>query len=228
MLANTTESPGTDTLVMFILLVILVLFRARSQSATSRRGRSRRGRAPARAELLKHPLARAVRYAGIGAPPRRRARCSRSSTTLPSRLIDYSTVLVFLMVAVSATVLTGWAGQLSLGQFAFVAIGAYLTAYYGQSAGLPARRSRWARSGVSAIAIVIGIPALRVRGLYLAIITLGFALVVSGYLHPAQTGSTPPSPASARASHPPDDRSVGLRDRQGRVLLLLLRRRCWS
>ena len=35
----------------------------------------------------------------------------------------------------SATVLTGWAGQLSLGQFAFVAIGAYLTAYYSQSLG---------------------------------------------------------------------------------------------
>jgi ABC-type branched-subunit amino acid transport system permease subunit len=34
-----------------------------------------------------------------------------------------------LMVAVSATVLTGWAGQLSLGQFAFVAVGAYLTAF---------------------------------------------------------------------------------------------------
>jgi ABC-type branched-subunit amino acid transport system ATPase component/ABC-type branched-subunit amino acid transport system permease subunit len=100
---------------------------------------------------------------------------------LPSRLIDYSTVLVFLMVAVSATVLTGWAGQLSLGQFAFVAVGAYLTAYYSADMGYLASMALGALWGVL-IAIVIGLPALRVRGLYLGIITLGFALVVSGYL----------------------------------------------
>ena len=87
------------------------------------------------------------------------------------------------MVAVSATVLTGWAGQLSLGQFAFVAIGAYLTAYYGQEMGfLPVDvalgalwgvgdrdRDRHPRARASAASIS-------------AIITLGFALVVSGYL----------------------------------------------
>ena len=85
------------------------------------------------------------------------------------------------MVAVSATVLTGWAGQLSLGQFAFVAIGAYLTAYYGQSLGFVPSLALGTLWGVG-VAIVIGLPALRVRGLYLAIITLGFALAVSNYV----------------------------------------------
>jgi ABC-type branched-subunit amino acid transport system ATPase component/ABC-type branched-subunit amino acid transport system permease subunit len=78
-------------------------------------------------------------------------------------------------------VLTGWAGQLSLGQFSFVAIGAYLTAYYGQSLGFIPSILLGTLWGIG-VALVIGIPALRVRGLYLAIITLGFALMVSNSL----------------------------------------------
>ena len=111
-LAN--EDKGTVTLVMFILLLLLVLVRARAESTDdSAWTLTPRGRA-GREELLKHPLARVVRYGGIGlllaigiALPQ--------FESLPSRLIDYSFVLVFLIVAVSATVLTGWAGQLSLG-----------------------------------------------------------------------------------------------------------------
>jgi ABC-type branched-subunit amino acid transport system permease subunit/ABC-type branched-subunit amino acid transport system ATPase component len=178
-LANTTESPGTNLMVMFVVLVLLVLFRARSQaeeSAWTLTPRSRTGRA----ELLEHPLARLVRYGGI-AVLLAIGLLLPQFEDLPSRLIDYSTVLVFLMVAVSATVLTGWAGQLSLGQFAFVAVGAYLTAYYGSSMGFLPSVALGVAWGVG-IAIVIGIPALRVRGLYLGIITLGFAVVVSGYL----------------------------------------------
>ncbi len=177
--ANFTEEPGTNTLVMFIVLVVLVLLRARSQTDDSAWTLTPRSR-PGAAELLNHPLARAVRYAGIGLLILVGLLLPQFET-LPSRLIDYATVLVFLMVAVSATVLTGWAGQLSLGQFAFVAVGAYLTAYYGKEMGFLPSMALGALWGVL-IAIVIGIPALRVRGLYLGIITLGFALVVSGYL----------------------------------------------
>jgi ABC-type branched-subunit amino acid transport system ATPase component/ABC-type branched-subunit amino acid transport system permease subunit len=177
--ANSTEEPGTNILVMFVVLVILVLLRARSQTDESAWTLTPRSR-PGAAELLNHPLARTVRYVGIGLLILVGLLLPQFET-LPSRLIDYATVLVFLMVAVSATVLTGWAGQLSLGQFAFVAVGAYLTAYYGQSMGFLPSMALGALWGVL-IAIVIGIPALRVRGLYLGIITLGFALVVSGYL----------------------------------------------
>ena len=191
-LAN--EDKGTVTLVMFVLLLLLVLVRARAESTDdSAWTLTPRGRA-GREELLRHPLARVVRYGGIAvllaigiALPQ--------FESLPSRLIDYSFVLVFLIVAVSATVLTGWAGQLSLGQFAFVAIGAYFTAYYagtvndavdihlpgGQGHGFLVAVAIAVLWGVL-IAIVIGIPALRVRGLYLGVITLGFSLVVSNWV----------------------------------------------
>ena len=179
-LSNSTGSPGADTLVMFVLLVLLVLFRARSQradeSAWTLTPRSR----AARAELLKHPLARTARIIGFGL-------LIVAGLALPlffsaaTEMNDLTSILIFLMVAVSATVLTGWAGQLSLGQFAFVAIGAYLTSYYGQSLGFLPSLALGTLWGVG-VAIVIGIPALRVRGLYLAIITLGFALAVSNFV----------------------------------------------
>lgn len=179
-LVITNGDPGTDALVMFILLVLLVLVRARAQRAEeSSWTLTPRSRA-ARSELLKHPLARAARFIGFGtlllaglALPQ--------FISLPSKLNDATDILIFLMVAVSATVLTGWAGQLSLGQFAFVAIGGYLTAYYGQELGFLPSLALGTAWGVG-VALVIGLPALRVRGLYLAIITLGFALAVSNYV----------------------------------------------
>jgi ABC-type branched-subunit amino acid transport system ATPase component/ABC-type branched-subunit amino acid transport system permease subunit len=165
---------------MFILLIVVVLFRARSQSADESAWTLTPRTRAARAELLKHPLARVVRYAGV-------ALLFAAGLALPAffttavDMNDMTSVLIFLMVAVSATVLTGWAGLLSLGQFSFVAIGAYLTAYYGQSLGFLPSIALGTLWGIG-VAVVIGLPALRVRGIYLAIITLGFALMVSNYL----------------------------------------------
>jgi len=179
-LSNSSGHPGTNTLVMFILLVVLVLVRARSQTADeSAWTLTPRSRA-ARAELLKHPIARAAKFIGFGILLVGGLVLPQFVHT-PSKFNDYTDVLIFLMVAVSATVLTGWAGQLSLGQFAFVAVGAYLTAYYGQSLGFLPSIALGTLWGIG-IAVAIGIPALRLRGLYLGIITLGFALAVSNYL----------------------------------------------
>jgi branched-chain amino acid transport system permease protein len=78
------------------------------------------------------------------------------------------------VIALSLTVLTGWAGQVSLGQFGLVAVGAILAARnpdMNLALLLPL-------AGVvtALVAIVVGLPALRIRGLYLAVTTLGFAL----------------------------------------------------
>lgn len=179
-LSNTTRNPGVDTLVMFVLLVVLVLLRARNQRAEESSWTLTPRSKAAKADLLKHPAARAARFAGYGV-------LVVGGLLLPqflhevTRLTDATSILIFMMVAVSATVLTGWAGQLSLGQFAFVAIGAYMTAYYGQTVGFLPSVALGTAWGVG-IAIVIGIPALRVRGLYLAVITLGFALAVSNFI----------------------------------------------
>ena len=90
---------------------------------------------------------------------------------------------IYGIVAVSLVVLTGWAGQISLGQFGLVGAGALATG------GLIARHNIdffaalaiGAAAGV-VVALVIGLPAVRIQGLYLAVTTLAFGYAMQGYL----------------------------------------------
>ncbi|MFN2569492.1 MAG: ABC transporter permease, partial [Candidatus Dormibacteria bacterium] len=98
----------------------------------------------------------------------------------PSKIFLFSEVLIYALVALSLTVLTGWAGQLSLGQFGFAGVGA------AAAAGLTLRGVPFLAAlalatllGVLA-AVVVGLPALRVRGLFLSITTLAFGTAVIG------------------------------------------------
>jgi ABC-type branched-subunit amino acid transport system ATPase component/ABC-type branched-subunit amino acid transport system permease subunit len=80
------------------------------------------------------------------------------------------------MVAVSLTVLTGWAGQLSLGQFALVGLGGVTTyALFEHRLQFPV--AVLVGAVVAAVtAAVVGLPALRMRGLFLAVSTLALAV----------------------------------------------------
>jgi ABC-type branched-subunit amino acid transport system ATPase component/ABC-type branched-subunit amino acid transport system permease subunit len=96
--------------------------------------------------------------------------------THPSTTFLLAHVFVFAIVGLSVTVLTGWAGQLSLGQFAFVGLGAFIAAALHRQ-GLPfAIAVVLATLSGSIAALVIGFPALRIKGVYLAITTLAFAV----------------------------------------------------
>jgi ABC-type branched-subunit amino acid transport system ATPase component/ABC-type branched-subunit amino acid transport system permease subunit len=100
----------------------------------------------------------------------------------PSQNVALSQTLLFAVIGLSVTVLTGWAGQLSLGQFAFAGLGAFVT--FGlASRGVPFL-SAVAYGTVAGVlvALLIGFPALRVRGLFLAVTTLGFAVATRGWL----------------------------------------------
>jgi branched-chain amino acid transport system permease protein len=87
------------------------------------------------------------------------------------------------IVALSLVVLTGWAGQVSLGQFAFVAVGAVVAGALTARVGL----SFWlavplASAFTAAFAVAVGLPALRIRGLFLAVTTFAFAVAVRSLL----------------------------------------------
>ena len=86
------------------------------------------------------------------------------------------------IVAVSLVVLTGWAGQISLGQFGLVGAGAAV------AGGLVAKHNidffAALALGIGAgvlVAVVIGLPAVRIQGLYLAVVTLAFAYAMQNY-----------------------------------------------
>jgi branched-chain amino acid transport system permease protein len=85
---------------------------------------------------------------------------------------------IFAVIGLSINVITGHAGQISLGHQAFVGIGAFMSAYVTTKTSLSlyiALPIAGLTGGV--LAMVLGVVALRVRGLYLALITLAFGLV---------------------------------------------------
>lgn len=94
-----------------------------------------------------------------------------------------TTYAIFGAVGVSLVVLTGWAGQVSLGQFAFVAVGSLTGGVVISDLHLPFLVALLAGTLASAIvAVIVGLPALRVQGLYLAVTTLALAVAVSSLM----------------------------------------------
>jgi branched-chain amino acid transport system permease protein len=100
-----------------------------------------------------------------------------------SRINLAAVIVIFGLIGLSLVVLTGWLGQVSLGQMGFAGVGAAfgggLTYHY--NADLSLGLLIGGAAGALA-AIVVGYPALRRRGLTLAVSTLGFALFVSSYV----------------------------------------------
>ncbi len=106
---------------------------------------------------------------------------------------DLALVLTYAVVSLSLTVAIGWAGQVSLGQFAFVGAGAFIAAHL-----MP---KGWSVLFLVIVCGLVGallmglvaLPALRVPGLTLAVTTLGFAVVAPDWLfHRGWFGSAQP------------------------------------
>ncbi|MHB8671285.1 MAG: ATP-binding cassette domain-containing protein, partial [Acidimicrobiales bacterium] len=92
-------------------------------------------------------------------------------------------VAIYGILATSLVVLTGWSGQVSLGQFAFAGVGAATTAGLLVHQHLDLFLALMCAGAVgAAVAVVVGIPALRMPGLLLAVATMAFAVPVSTYL----------------------------------------------
>ena len=84
-----------------------------------------------------------------------------------------NTILIAVIGAVGLNILVGFTGQISLGQGGFLAVGAFTSALLYQRADLPAPLSILCAVVVTAGAgALFGLPALRLKGLYLAIATL--------------------------------------------------------
>ena len=88
-----------------------------------------------------------------------------------------------IILAVSLNFAAGFMGQLPLGHAGFMAIGAYVSALFTMSSGLPSVVAFPLSITLGAVVtgffgVLIGIPALRLKGDYLAIITLGFGEII--------------------------------------------------
>lgn len=94
---------------------------------------------------------------------------------------------VYVLLALGLNVVIGWAGLLDLGYIAFFEVGAYSTAYF--VGALPKKPPSWLHlSPLATIplaiitcliaGVLLGAPTLRLRGDYLAIVTLGFGEII--------------------------------------------------
>lgn len=101
---------------------------------------------------------------------------------------------IYTILVVGLNLLMGYGGQISLGHAAFFGLGAYssgiLTAQYGANPWL-ALLAGLVVSG--AAAYLIGVPALKLRGYYLAMATLGFGIIVYIFFNEAQGLTCGPS-----------------------------------
>jgi ABC-type branched-subunit amino acid transport system ATPase component/ABC-type branched-subunit amino acid transport system permease subunit len=140
----------------------------------------------------------------------------------------WTDILIVAMAALPISMLTGWAGQLSLCQFAFVGLGALSMGVVsnGLEVPLPFTDSYlqwelpWALAALvatavgTAAALVVGLPALRVRGLFLAVSTIAFAVAASNWLfrQPVFVGSE--FSTVTPIQQPPDFLGIDFSDRR--------------
>jgi branched-chain amino acid transport system permease protein len=104
-------------------------------------------------------------------------------------IIGINTLLV-----VGLNLLLGYAGQISLGHAAFFGLGAYTTGILTATCGVSPWLALPAGLVVAgAAAFLVGIPALKLKGYYLAMATLGFGIIVSIFFNQAQELTGGPS-----------------------------------
>ena len=139
--------------------------------------------------------------------------------TTASRTFRYSEILLMALAALSLVVLVGWSGQISLGQGAFAGLGALITAALvnGNDIGIGALGFDWtlplpelhflwalfwATAATALVAVLIGLGALRVRGLLLAVVTLALAVSAEKFFFrtPFLSGGSTSSALLERAS----------------------------
>jgi len=175
------KQASATTVVFFIIVLVALLVQRRSMSRSTSEGWA----AAVRTRLPEHvrtlPTIRAAKLVGLSlviiaavvAP-------LVASSSQTSRM---SAALIAGTVVVSLVMLTGWSGSVSLGQFAIAGVGglvcANLLTHLGMDLFLALVISALA-GGV--IALVVGLPGLRLNGLFLAVTTLAFAIVIDAFV----------------------------------------------
>jgi len=101
----------------------------------------------------------------------------------PSAINSVSISVIWAIVGVSLVAMTGWNGQISLGQFAIVGVGAIVAGNLMSKWNVDMFLALLAAVAAGMIcALVLGVPALRIRGPFLAVVTLAFAAMLNSYL----------------------------------------------
>ena len=98
--------------------------------------------------------------------------------TTTTSLRQASQIIVSVLAVLGVNVATGYGGMISLGHGVFVGVGAFATGYYVDDLSMPWLLAITLGAATAGIAgAFVGIPALRIKGIHLALVTLGLAIV---------------------------------------------------
>ena len=181
---QTNDAPGVPETLLFMVVIGILVFRPGGLFGQREETEDKVAFVPTLKELPAKlrgtAAAKAVRFSGV---------LFVAFAVLVSMVTNSKTngifteVAIYATVGVSLTVLMGFTGQISLGHWGLAGVGAFSVANFATRLGLP-----WIVSlplvvvtGM-VVSLLIGLPALRIRGLYLAIATLAFNLAAEYYL----------------------------------------------
>lgn len=158
---------GSQDIVPLIVILFVLVFAGQ--------------RLPARGGIL-------IRNVDLAPRPRRPLATAAAATAVAiAALLTFSATyraglmmsMLLAIVALSFVVITGYAGQVSLAQLALAGAGGFLTSGLTTSWGVPFPFAPLlAAMFVAVLGVVIGLPALRLRGLNVAVVTLAFAALL--------------------------------------------------
>lgn len=182
---NNSSTPELIYPVLAAVIIVVLVFRRQGQSRSEQDAGGSWQAAdevrPVPKELRRVPEVVAARWGGLLVLAV--VAWSLPNWLGPGDLFKAAAVVVFGIIGISIVVLTGWAGQVSLGQMAFVAVGAALGCQATVTWGWDLALALVVAGVAGAVAaVVVGLPALRLRGLFLAVTTLAFAVTTSQWL----------------------------------------------
>ncbi len=197
------NDPNLVDVVLAVVVVAAMLLRRRSRSRADRDTTTSWAAAdeirPVPRELAGLAPVRAARWALTAAFVALVALVPVMVGGDPGTLLKASALVVSVLVAASVIVLTGWSGQVSLGQMGFVATGAAVGATATVTWHLDLSLALLVAGMVAAaVAVVVSVPTLRLRGIFPAVTTLAFVLATSTYLLNPQYASWIPNDRVAR------------------------------
>ncbi|HWL46046.1 MAG TPA: ABC transporter permease [Ilumatobacter sp.] len=162
--------PGFDRVLPLVVIVLVLSLRGKNLPT---RGAISAGRLPASPT----PPDWAVRYAGPALAVATAILALFVFT--PDFRLALSTTLIGVIICLSSVVITGYVGQISLAQMAFAGISAFIVSKLTSQYNVPFPIPIFIGAAVAAVVgLIVAIPALRVRGVNLAIVTLAFAVAV--------------------------------------------------
>lgn len=169
--------------VILIALTVTKVGQSRAEHDTAATWTASDEVRPIPAELGRVPEVLALKWGGLAVLCFLAYQLPSFGFMTSGNVLKATAVVVFAIVGVSLIVLTGWAGQVSLGQMGFVGVGSAVGAWATATQHWDLSLALLVAGIAGALAaVVVGLPALRLRGLFLAVTTLAFTIAASNYL----------------------------------------------